>query len=128
MKWKYELDNLNRFKYLEAATDEDTEFVEIEKADFRKVICGFHGLKNGKIVEIGYTDEEKLLIKSHNSIHRIEELKQLLLESDWKVIVNSELVQAGLQPKYPNLHTERQVWRDEINQLEEALNLNASSD
>ena len=42
----------------------------------------------------------------------------LLEESDWKVIVNAELIQAGLTPKYPNLHLQRQAWRDEINQLE----------
>jgi len=58
---------------------------------------------------------------------RIIELKKLLSDSDWKVIVNSELVQAGLEPKYPNLHAERQAWRNEINQLEEELNLDASS-
>ena len=42
----------------------------------------------------------------------------LLEESDWKVIVNAELLQAGLSPKYPDLHLQRQAWRQEINQLE----------
>lgn len=49
---------------------------------------------------------------------RYQDLFRLLQESDWKVIVNAELVQAGLPPKYPNLHIERQAWRDEINKLE----------
>lgn len=49
---------------------------------------------------------------------RYQDLFRLLQESDWKVIVNAELVQAGLPPKYPNLHIERQAWRDEINNLE----------
>jgi hypothetical protein len=53
-----------------------------------------------------------------NSKNRINELKGLLTSTDWKVIVNSELIQVGLEPKYPNLHAERQGWRDEINQLE----------
>jgi len=32
--------------------------------------------------------------------------------------VNAELIQNGLPIKYPNLHQERQAWRDEINDLE----------
>lgn len=52
---------------------------------------------------------------------RIQELKKLLLETDWKVIVNAERLQAGLELKYPNLHSERQAWRDEINTLEELI-------
>lgn len=51
----------------------------------------------------------------------ITEFKRLLLETDWKAIVNAELIQAGLAAKYPNLHTERQAWRDEINKLEHDL-------
>jgi hypothetical protein len=49
---------------------------------------------------------------------RYQELLRLLQDTDWKVIVNAELVQAGLPPKYPDLHAQRQAWRDEINQLE----------
>jgi hypothetical protein len=49
---------------------------------------------------------------------RILELKQLLASTDWKIIVNAELIQAGLDIKYPNLHNERQAWRNEINELE----------
>jgi hypothetical protein len=52
---------------------------------------------------------------------RLAHLKSFLLETDWKVIVNSELLQAGLELKYPDLHVERQAWRDEINQLEGEL-------
>ena len=49
---------------------------------------------------------------------RYQELLRLLQDTDWKVIVNAELVQAGLPPKYPDLHAQRQAWRDEINVLE----------
>jgi hypothetical protein len=49
---------------------------------------------------------------------KITELKIKLGESDWKVIVNSELIQNGLQPKYLNLHEERQALRNQINELE----------
>jgi hypothetical protein len=53
--------------------------------------------------------------------NRINQLKSLLAESDWKVVVNAELLQVGLPIKYLNLHEERQVWRDEINKLEEEI-------
>lgn len=49
---------------------------------------------------------------------RIEQLKQMLKETDWMVTVNMELKDAGLPIKYPSLHTTRQGWRDEINELE----------
>lgn len=50
---------------------------------------------------------------------RYQELLRLLQDTDWKVIVNSEMIQSGLPPKYPDLHAQRQAWRDEINKLEE---------
>jgi hypothetical protein len=62
--------------------------------------------------------EVKDLLRKIYLIKRIPELKAFLATSDWKVIVNAELYQAGLPLKYPNLHAERQAWRNEINQLE----------
>ena len=73
-------------------------------------------IKNGKpILNENYKSKylEKIL-----AAKRIDELKQLLAATDWKVVVNAELIQAGLEPKYPNLHAERQAWRNEINELE----------
>lgn len=57
--------------------------------------------------------------EKHEEWIRYQELLRLLQDSDWKVIVNAEMIQAGLQPKYPQLHAQRQAWRDEINQLEQ---------
>jgi hypothetical protein len=80
-----------------------------------------------EIKDIIYSNPD-MSIEEKNSVilgsiqSRLAHLKSFLLETDWKVIVNSELVQAGLEQKYPNLHTERQVWRDEINQLEQQIN------
>lgn len=95
-------------------------FLELNETEFINV------LEN---LDFSFVDEdEKLFVDNAykeryfakiNSRDRIQELKKFLSDSDWKVIVNSELVQAGLTPKYPNLHAERQAWRDEINQLEE---------
>lgn len=51
---------------------------------------------------------------------RIRDLKFWLQESDFKVIVNQELIAIGKPPKYDpvKLHAERQAWRDELNDLE----------
>ena len=121
MKYTYELDNLKRFKYLKPAQEGEESVIEITKADFRNVICGFHGLVNGEIKVIGFTNEEKKIKANHDKTHRIEELKKLLAETDWKVVVNQERQLAGLPPKYDPilLHEERQAWRDEINLFED---------
>lgn len=76
----------------------------------------FMFIKGGKpTIDENYKAKFLAKIVSRN---RIEELKALLAASDWKVVVNSELFQAGLPLKYPNLHAKRQTWRDEINELE----------
>lgn len=67
------------------------------------------------------SDEEKGSIIKGFIESRISHLKFFLSESDWKVIVNYELVSEGLPIKYPNLHSERQAWRDEINLIEAEL-------
>ena len=61
---------------------------------------------------------EQWKLEKYEEWSRYLKLFILLEESDWKVIVNAELIQASLPPKYPDLHIQRQAWRDEINQLE----------
>ena len=61
---------------------------------------------------------EQWKAEKHEEWSRYLTLFKLLEESDWKVIVNAELLQAGLPLKYPELHAQRQGWRDEINKLE----------
>jgi hypothetical protein len=85
MKYTYELDRLGRLKSLKPADDKDTTVVEIEKPNFRSVILGFHGVKNGKIVEIGYTDEEKQAKAKHDALHEKDEILKWLADNDWKV-------------------------------------------
>lgn len=63
---------------------------------------------------------ENIIQKEKNS-YKILELKQKLKETDWMITVNSELLQQGLEVKYPNIHNERQSWRDEINELEKNI-------
>jgi len=91
----------------------DVEFTELSNN------LDFVFIKNNKpVIDATFKNEYLNIVKNKN---KIEELKALLAASDWKVIVNAELVQAGLKPKYPNLHVERQAWRDEINTLENEI-------
>lgn len=92
--------------------------LELDDAGFKQLAdnLDFVFIKNGVPV-IDNTFKTKYL-NEIDSKNRIEELKSLLAATDWKVTVNAELFQAGLPLKYPNLHEERQAWRDEINELE----------
>jgi len=123
MKWTYELDSLNRFKYLKAATEEDVNIVEIEKENFRKVICGFHGLKDGKIIEIGFTDKEKQLMRKHNLPDMVKQLKNNLENTDYQIIKCYEafMRQQPLPYNLEELSAQRDAWRAEINELEQEL-------
>jgi hypothetical protein len=110
-------ENLKRYK------EEDGYYnYEFEESEIKNIKFGLDGLVDGHIQYIGYTQEELYLIETSRRTERIQLLKQMLQETDWKVIVNSELIQEGLPPKYLNLHEERQAWRDEINQLEQQIN------
>lgn len=89
---------------------DDVEYTELTNE------LDFMFIKDGKpTIDTKYKTKYLTMIAARN---RIEELKALLAASDWKVVVNSELFQAGLPLKYPNLHAKRQAWRDEINKLE----------
>jgi hypothetical protein len=95
--------------------------LELDDAEFTELSdnLDFVFIKNNKpVIDATFKNEYLNIVKNKN---KIEELKALLAASDWKVIVNAELVQAGLKPKYPNLHVERQAWRDEINTLENEI-------
>jgi hypothetical protein len=123
-KYLYAKDEHNRITEIHEATIENLEKYgyyihgEYEESLVSKLNLGFDSIVNDQLVTIGFVESELKEISLSEKVSRIQYLKQLLLESDWKVIVNSELIQAGLQPKYANLHAERQTWRDEINKLE----------
>jgi hypothetical protein len=91
---------------------------DFESSLVSKLNLGYDSIINGKIVHIGITKQELESVAQSQKIARIQELKQLLIETDWKVVVNAERIQAGLPIKYEQLHNERQAWRNEINILE----------
>ena len=64
------------------------------------------------------TEEEIAEMARQN---RIAELHQLLADSDYKVIKIAECAAIGEELPYDAeaLHTQRQGWRDELNELEE---------
>jgi hypothetical protein len=120
MKYTYELDNLKRFKYLKPAEENENPTIEITKEQFRNVICGFHGLINGQIKEIGYTTLEKQQIEKHNMIHEKENILKWLSNNDW--IVNKVVVGEWLKddPRWLQYLNDRSIKRrrlDEINEL-----------
>jgi hypothetical protein len=123
----YSLDEKNRITalsltpWLEERKEEEVvkEQPSIQLETDVGFILGFYGVnENGKIYEIGFDQEYIDSMSKEDKINKIKKLKMFLSDSDWKVIVNSELIQAGLSPKYPDLHEERQAWRDDINDLE----------
>ena len=123
MKKRYELDSNGKVINLFDENDESNQNLPLIEWDFIKYpfIGSYYKIENGSIIIAGFSQE---IIKQQNLIlnqQRIKKLKKLLEETDWKVIVNSELIQQGLPIKYINLHQERQSWRDEINQLEKEL-------
>ena len=121
MKYTYELDGLKRFKYLKPAEDGDTPVIEITKADFRNVICGFHGLVNGRIKEIGFTSSEKQEKEIHQLEHEKEEILKWLADNDWKV--NKVVVGEWLKEdqRWISYLQERQVKRKRLEEIENVL-------
>jgi hypothetical protein len=115
--------HLNKSGYVEAygpdkVTEDAFEFEIPEDIleDFQINFPSYKFSNNDTMVKDTQTLEQREAIAYR--FNRTNELKALLAASDWKVVVNSELFQVGLPLKYPNLHAERQAWRDEINELE----------
>jgi hypothetical protein len=121
MKYTYELDSLKRFKFLKAAEEGDSLTIEIPKENFRSIICGFHGLKSGKIVEIGFTTEEKAIQYNHNLTHEKKDILQWLADNDWKVnkVVVGEWTKED--QRWIDYLNERQEKRNRLDQILELL-------
>jgi hypothetical protein len=121
MKYTYELDSLKRFKFLKAAEEGNQPTIEIPKENFKSIICGFHGLKSGKIIEIGYTDEEKAIQHDHNLTHEKKDILQWLADNDWKVnkVVVGEWEKED--PRWIEYISERQAKRNRLDDINKVL-------
>jgi hypothetical protein len=67
------------------------------------------------------TSEESIIISLINKQNRIKELKQMLFDTDYVVIKIAEGV--ATTEDYADVIAQRQVWREEINQLELELGI-----
>jgi hypothetical protein len=96
---------------------------EFEDSIVARIMIGEDAIIDNKLVHIGILESEKNEFERTLKIERFYELKKFLTDTDWKIIVNNELIHAGLSPKYDAilLHEERQRARDEINELEKLL-------
>lgn len=117
----YSLDETSRINHIVEEVIDYYQTIELTEKEFESIVLFQTGIKDNKLVDMGEDPEVLLLYAQRDKKERLQGLKYSLIETDWKVIVNAELIQAGLAAKYPNLHKERQPWRDEINQLEREL-------
>ncbi len=117
MKFKYTLDNLKRFTHIKAAEEGDSPTIDIDKSELGNIVCGFHGLVNGRIVEIGFTEEEKQSLLNHNITHEKESILKWLADNDWKVnkIVVGEWTKED--PRWLSYLEERQIKRNRLDEL-----------
>ena len=76
--------------------------------------------ENGQVVDITPTER---MVSEPTKEEKIERLKSELAASDYKIIKCAECNLANLPVPYniEELHTERQLLRDAINELEESL-------
>ena len=83
--------------------------------DFEKLL--YAKLENGQIVydEIGYHKDKE----QENKKARISELKTKLKQTDYKAIKYAE--GQLTEEEYAPIKAQRQLWRDEINQLEQMI-------
>jgi hypothetical protein len=114
----YSLTETGRINHIVEEVIDYYQTIELTEKEFESIVLFQTGIKDNKLVDMGQEPEVLLLYAKRDKKERLQSLKYFLIETDWKVIVNSELIQAGLPPKYPDLHEERQAWRDGINDLE----------
>lgn len=123
----YSLDETSRINHIVEEVIDYYQTIELTEKEFESIVLFQTGIKDNKLVDMGEDPEVLLLYAQRDKKERLQGLKYSLIETDWKVILNAELIQAGLPLKYPNLHEERQAWRDEINKLEEEIILATNS-
>jgi len=80
----------------------------IEVADDVNIIVGLDKVINGELIK----DTEK-----EYKINRIAELKQLLSNSDYQALKHADGVLTD--EEYESMRIQRQLWREEINELEQ---------
>ena len=95
---------------VECPFDENKPFIEVTEEQLAKIQSGQLKYKNGELVDN---------TSNINAMARIKELKQQLTDTDYKAIKYAE----GLitDEEYEPIKSQRQAWRDEINELEKEV-------
>lgn len=100
-----------KFEYQTFPLDETA--IEISNEDLEQIgITKCFDEENNCVIDYDNTEE----LRKQQAIERIEELKQLLKESDYRAIKYAE--GCYTKTEYKPYKDQRQAYRDEINQLE----------
>jgi hypothetical protein len=127
MKYYILLDDFKRINVIKKITEVQTEdlinFIEVEINNIDEIIIGETGFIDNKFVYIGYTEKEILFKNKNDKIQKLQELKNNLFNTDYKIIKCYEafMRQQTLPYNLEELSAQRDLWRAEINQLEEEL-------
>jgi hypothetical protein len=124
-KYLYCLDSFNRIREI-TETELDTYELEnyyisfFNEEDIKKVQLGISGVIDGKITEIGLTEEEKKDTNFLNKTSLVDSLKQNLINTDYQVIkcYEAQLLNEKMPYNLQELLAQRKAWRDEINAIE----------
>jgi hypothetical protein len=129
-KYLYILDPFNRITLIKETNlesiDLDNHYIlELNEDEVKKIVLSRSGILNGKIIEIGLTDEEIKQDNKFNKMGQIDNLKNLLNQSDYKIIkcYEAQLLNEPMPYDLPALLAERKAWRNEINTLEFELSM-----
>jgi hypothetical protein len=124
-KYLYCLDSFNRIREI-TETELDTYELEnyyisfFDEKDVKNIRLGITGVVDGKIIEIGLTEEENKKTEISYKTSLIESIKENLLATDYQVIkcYEAQLLNEEMPYNLQDLLAQRKAWRDEINALE----------
>jgi hypothetical protein len=129
-KYLYCLDPFNRITKI-TETELDTYELEnfyisfFDEKDVKNVKLGFTGVVDGKIIEIGLTEEENKNTEIFTKTSLIESIKENLTATDYQVIkcYEAQLLNEPMPYNLTELLAQRKAWRDEINAIEFELTM-----
>jgi hypothetical protein len=121
MKYYYQLSNNRITCFTKTKPINLDEFFEIElEEEPSEIILGAQGIVDGKLVFLGYSEQDQKIINLNEKLLRKDYLKEQLNLTDYRVIkcYEAQLLQEEMPYDLQTLLAERKAWRDEINQIE----------
>ena len=90
--------------------------IELSPQEFDNLICEQNRGKELKVINGKVIAVDTIMTQEEINMSRIRVLKQKLNESDYQTL---KFIEGQLTPEeYEPIRTQRQAWRNEINQLE----------